>query len=154
ASIGIKDGQLTGRDFFASGHLSEVVEATRKAQAGEISSTISQFADMVWETWYIPVRDAHGEISMVAGFSLDVSERKRTEIELRDKLTLIERQRQVISELSTPIIEVWDKVLTLPILGVVDSTRAAKVMDALLTRVSQTGARYAILDLTAIETMD
>jgi rsbT co-antagonist protein RsbR len=72
----------------------------------------------------------------------------------KEKLALIERQQQVIRALGTPIIEVWDRVLTLPLLGVVDSARAAEVMDSLLRQVSQKSCRYAIIDLTAVEVVD
>ena len=60
----------------------------------------------------------------------------------------------MIRALGTPIIEVWDHVLTLPLLGVVDSARAAEVMDGLLKLVSQKGCRFAILDLTGVEVVD
>ena len=40
-----------------------------------------------------------------------------------ERLELIERQRAAIVELSTPIIDVWDDVLTLPVVGMVDSQR-------------------------------
>lgn len=75
-------------------------------------------------------------------------------MDLRTKIALIERQQQVIQALSTPIIEVWDKVLTLPMVGLVDSVRAAEVMDNLLMQVSRKGARFAILDLTGVEAVD
>ena len=72
---------------------------------------------------------------------------------MRAKLDLIERQQEVIRELATPIIEVWDGVLTMPIVGLVDTARTAEIMDSLLQGVTQTRARFAILVLTGIHPM-
>ncbi|WP_437319633.1 XylR N-terminal domain-containing protein [Sorangium sp. So ce385] len=74
--------------------------------------------------------------------------------ELEDKLMTIERQRAAISALSTPIIKVWDGVLALPLIGVMDSARAAQVTEALLEAVVQSGSRYILLDLTGIDVVD
>jgi len=84
----------------------------------------------------------------------EVEERAATERELRDKLDLIAQQEEAIRVLSTPIIEVWDGVITLPLIGVVDSRRAAETMERLLEAITQRGARYAIIDLTGVEVVD
>ncbi len=60
----------------------------------------------------------------------------------------------MIRDLSTPIIEVWDGVLTLPMVGTVDSVRTAEVMDSLLAQIVEKRARFAILDLTGVEVVD
>nr|WP_263429406.1 STAS domain-containing protein [Nannocystis pusilla] len=73
---------------------------------------------------------------------------------MRQKLELIERQQEVIRELATPIIEVWDGVLTMPIVGLIDTARTAEIMESLLQAVTQTRARFAILDLTGVEVVD
>jgi rsbT co-antagonist protein RsbR len=74
--------------------------------------------------------------------------------ELEEKLATIERQREAIRELSTPIMEVWDKILCLPIVGVIDSMRSAEMTDALLRAVVSSGAHSVIIDITGIEIMD
>jgi rsbT co-antagonist protein RsbR len=102
----------------------------------------------------MPVQGKGGQVSSVIGFSLDVSPAKHAEQEIRAKLDLIGKQQQVIRDLSTPIIEVWEGVLTLPMVGVVDSMRTSEVMQSLLSRIVETGARYAILDLTGVEVVD
>jgi rsbT co-antagonist protein RsbR len=82
----------------------------------------------------------------------DRGEKYRNELE--EKLATIERQREAIRELSTPIMEVWDKILCLPIVGVIDSMRSAEMTDALLRAVVASGARAVIIDITGIEVMD
>lgn len=81
-------------------------------------------------------------------------ERERAAAELREKLDVIERQDRALLEMAVPIIQVWDGVLTLPILGLLDSTRASLITDRLLTEIVERRARYAILDLTAVEAID
>ncbi|MDI1449292.1 STAS domain-containing protein [Polyangium sp. 6x1] len=84
----------------------------------------------------------------------EVEERAAAERELREKLELIARQEEAIRALSTPIIEVWDGVLSLPLFGVVDSQRAAEMMERLLDAITQKAATYAIIDLTGVDVVD
>ena len=74
--------------------------------------------------------------------------------DLEDKLATIDRQQTAIRELSTPIMEVWDGILCLPIVGIMDTVRSADMTDALLRAVVATRARCAIIDITGIEVMD
>jgi rsbT co-antagonist protein RsbR len=74
--------------------------------------------------------------------------------ELEEKLGTIERQRAAIQELSTPVMEVWAGVLCLPVVGIVDSVRAAQMTDVLLQAIVDKKADYAIIDITGIEVMD
>ncbi len=74
--------------------------------------------------------------------------------ELEEKLATIEVQRAAIRELSTPIIEIWDGVLCLPVVGVLDTTRSAEMTEALLAAIVEKGADCAIIDITGIQVMD
>jgi rsbT co-antagonist protein RsbR len=74
--------------------------------------------------------------------------------ELSQRIEQIEKQREAIETLSVPVIEVWAGVLCIPIVGVLDSRRAADITTALMETVVRQKARYAIIDLTGIEIMD
>ncbi|MFO0738124.1 MAG: STAS domain-containing protein [Labilithrix sp.] len=74
--------------------------------------------------------------------------------ELEEKLATIEVQRAAIRELSTPIIEVWEGVLCLPVVGVLDSTRSAEMTEQLLSAIVEKKAECAIIDITGIQVMD
>ncbi|WP_437911342.1 PAS domain S-box protein [Sorangium sp. So ce302] len=153
--IGLQQGAHLGKnvfDLYASNpHGCEVL---RRALAGEASHSESLTHGVFWDNWEVPMRDEQGEVFSVVGFTLDISKPKNTEQELRSRLELIERQQRVIRDLSTPIIQVWDGVLTLPMIGVLDSARTAEVMDTLLDAIVRTGSRFAILDLTGVELVD
>jgi rsbT co-antagonist protein RsbR len=49
---------------------------------------------------------------------------------------------------------VWDRILTLPIIGTLDSRRAQMMMEGLLQKIVETGSMIAILDITGVRTMD
>lgn len=66
----------------------------------------------------------------------------------------VEQQRMTISALSTPIIDVWDGVVTLPLVGVIDTQRAVEMTERLLARIVESGARAVIIDLTGVEVVD
>jgi rsbT co-antagonist protein RsbR len=76
------------------------------------------------------------------------------ERELEAQLSTIEKQRAAIKELSTPMIEVWAGVLCVPIVGVIDSSRAAEMTSALLSAVVEKKVRFTIIDITGIDAMD
>jgi len=65
------------------------------------------------------------------------------------------RQREsTIRELSTPVMEVWDDVLVLPVVGVVDTMRSMEIMNTLLERIVAVQARCVIIDITGVEVVD
>ncbi|WP_437806346.1 PAS domain-containing protein [Sorangium sp. So ce1078] len=104
-----------------------------------------------------PVRDASGQVTSFVAIQADITaerERQRHELALKEQRHLIERQQRTIHALVTPIIEIWDGVLTMPIIGVVDSVRAAEMMAALLEAVSVRRARFTIVDLTGVDIVD
>ena len=74
--------------------------------------------------------------------------------DLEEQLQTIERQRIAIRELSVPIIDVWDDVITLPLVGAIDSQRANEMTEKLLQRISERGADYVLIDLTGVDIVD
>lgn len=72
----------------------------------------------------------------------------------RSAAQLIEEQRATINELQTPVIEVWDGILALPVVGSVDTVRAQDMNERLLDRIIQTRAEIVILDITAVPVVD
>lgn len=73
---------------------------------------------------------------------------------LEEQIELVRRQGEDLAAMALPVIEVWDRVLAVPVIGAVDRARAAAMMEALLARIADTRARCAILDLTGVTAMD
>jgi rsbT co-antagonist protein RsbR len=77
-----------------------------------------------------------------------------TEVYQKGREEVIVRQQQEMLELSTPVVQLWDGVLGLPLIGTLDSARTQVVMESLLQRIVDTGARIAIIDITGVPTVD
>jgi rsbT co-antagonist protein RsbR len=76
------------------------------------------------------------------------------EVYLQSRESIISRQQQELMELSTPVVQLWDNVVALPLIGTLDSERTQVVMENLLEKVVETGASIAIIDITGVPTVD
>jgi rsbT co-antagonist protein RsbR len=73
---------------------------------------------------------------------------------LEEKERTIHAQEAELRETATPITAIWDGVLTLPIIGTLDSSRTMLIMEALLNRIAQDHAIAVVLDLTGVKNID
>ncbi|MDD2233989.1 MAG: STAS domain-containing protein [Desulfitobacteriaceae bacterium] len=83
----------------------------------------------------------------VAVFSKDITERKKYEEQLKE-------QAQAIGELSTPVIQLWDGILALPLIGTIDSARVRQIMENLLNEIIQTKSSQVVIDITGVPVVD
>ncbi|GAA2238722.1 MULTISPECIES: STAS domain-containing protein [Streptomyces] len=67
---------------------------------------------------------------------------------------LIARQREQLHEVATPVIKLWESTVAVPLIGTLDSARSQVVMESLLDAIVAERARYAILDITGVPTVD
>lgn len=74
--------------------------------------------------------------------------------ELQAKIGLIEQQQKSLLELWTPVIQVWDGVLVLPLIGEIGGDRAAQVTESVLAAIARTASRHVIIDLTGVPELD
>jgi rsbT co-antagonist protein RsbR len=79
-------------------------------------------------------------------FAMETYQKAREEV--------IRRQQEEISELSTPVVQLWEGILALPLIGTLDSSRTQVVMENLLQRIVDTEAEIAIIDITGVPTVD
>jgi rsbT co-antagonist protein RsbR len=77
-----------------------------------------------------------------------------TEVYQQAREQLIARQQEELIELSTPVVQLWDGVLALPLIGTLDSERTQVVMESLLERLVATGSSIAVIDITGVPTVD
>ncbi len=73
---------------------------------------------------------------------------------IKGREEVILRQTSEISEISTPVIQVWDGILALPIIGTLDSSRTQIVMESLLVKIVETESTIAILDISGVPAVD
>jgi len=68
--------------------------------------------------------------------------------------SVIRSQAQSLLDMSTPVISLWDSILLLPLVGVVDSMRAVQVAERLLEAIGRTEAEVTLIDVTGVPVMD
>lgn len=90
------------------------------------------------------ITDLHHRKAQVAGL----------ESEIKSQMAIIEAQGALLDELSVPVIQIWQSILLLPLIGVVESRRAARVLESLLDAVGRTGAEIVIIDITGVPVVD
>ena len=73
---------------------------------------------------------------------------------VKSREELIQRQQREMMELSTPVVQLWENILALPLIGTLDSERTQVVMESLLQKIVETGASIAIIDITGVPTVD
>ena len=109
-----------------------------------------------------PLKNIKGEVIGCVEHFIDISDRlekerlivKQQEELLRKRDEDIRHLQEEILELSTPVIEVWDGVLALPLVGTLDSHRAQSAMERLLTTIESTRSPFVIVDITGVPNVD
>lgn len=100
-----------------------------------------------FEYYAVPLKDNNENIIGGLEYILDITERVRDEKRM-------EEQSQTIRKISTPAIELWDRVLIIPILGVIDSMRAQQITDTMLYKIKETSSKVIILDIEGVAAVD
>ncbi|MEX0783751.1 MAG: STAS domain-containing protein [Dehalococcoidia bacterium] len=77
-----------------------------------------------------------------------------TQSESRARESTVAEQRQTIEELETPVIQIWEGVLALPLIGSVDTRRAQLMNERLLERIVETGCEIVMIDISGIPVVD
>lgn len=72
----------------------------------------------------------------------------------KSKERVIKEQQRALMEVSVPVVKVWDKILMVPLIGMLDSARTQLVMETLLTAIEETQSKVAILDISGIPAVD
>ena len=153
ASAGLEPGQFLGANIFEI-YPADMVAPIREALGGTPSDYTSEAHEVHWHTWNLPLRDGSGEVTHTAGLSLDITRRVESARELDRQLATIRSQQRAIHELSAPLINVWDQVMTVPLIGGLDSDRTDELTDRLLAELHRSRTRFAILDLTGVDAVD
>jgi rsbT co-antagonist protein RsbR len=67
---------------------------------------------------------------------------------------IIRKQASAIMDLGTPVVEVWDGILLLPIVGIIDTQRSQKIMESMLEQIVASGASMVLIDITGVSVVD
>jgi len=160
-------------DAIAAGEETWTSEYRLKRSSGEYAILVDRG---------IIMRNESGRPVRIVGALADVTEKRKLEAQVRDSIerlsavaneleaknTLLEHeiaertaqqenlrlQNEAIRMLSAPVVQVWDNVLALPVIGVVDGPRASEIMHKLLDEIVRTTSQFAVLDLTGMGHID
>ncbi len=125
----------------------------------EVAARVGRFEDEGWRLrkdgtrfWASVVitalRDAQGNLRGFGKVTRDLTDRKQAEERLR-------MQAQEILEMATvPLVQVWDGIILVPLIGMLDSARTQQLMERLLQRLTETGSPVALIDITGVPTID
>jgi anti-anti-sigma regulatory factor/PAS domain-containing protein len=162
--LGLPQGSMVGKkdaDFFppeivalfnqaddhvrASHGLVEAEETTPHPEGGFTSFFSIKFA----------VEGPEVPEGSIAGMSIDISRVKVAEAE-RESATkaLIAAQQDTILELATPLMPIADGVLAVPLVGEIDIARVGRIVETLLTGITQHHASVVIIDITGVKVVD
>ena len=120
---------------------------------GAFHRMLIRMGEVILERSGLPQAEAYaafGALEKVACFDIGVHvdvltfERERT----------IRRQSEAIRELSTPVLQIRERLLLLPLIGMIDTHRAQLITENLLAAIRSNRARVAVMDVTGVGTID
>lgn len=136
---------LAQRMLMRGGHVEDVVRYAQNLQYSLIAALEADSGITFTQSRSVLMFFAqHFDELIMAIFRTYLLERENT----------LQAQEEELRETSTPIAEIWDGVLTLPIIGTLDSSRTMLVMEALLNRIARDRARAVVMDLTGVKNID
>ena len=93
------------------------------------------------------LHDGNGVLQGFAKVTRDLTEKRLADQRIR-------QQSQEILELSTPVIQIWDGIVAVPLIGNLDSQRTQLFMERLLERIVETNSPMALVDIQGVPTID
>jgi rsbT co-antagonist protein RsbR len=155
-SLGIQPGQVVGMSVYTLyADVPEIIENIRLALQGQTRFSVIELGELFFDTWYIPHRDAAGQVDGVIGLSLNSTERHRAEREQhRLQEEIIQSQQATLRGISTPLIPISERVVIMPLVGTIDQGRAQQILETLLEGIAHHQAEIVILDITGVPEVD
>ncbi|WP_369373003.1 STAS domain-containing protein [Streptomyces sp. cg36] len=128
--------------------------ATAAQIADEVAALRGPVDALLREEFEDPAGDEARQCALALALLMGTLRLVVMETALSSGQELIERQRQQLLEVATPVIQLWESVVAVPLIGTLDSARSQVVMENLLDAIVAQRARYAILDITGVPTVD
>ena len=155
---GWKSEEILGQSF-SRFYTEEDIQKGKPKQELELAAREGRFEDEGWRVgkdgrrfWanvvVVALRDGSGALRGFGKITRDLTERMRSEEKIR-------KQAQEIMEMaSVPVVQVWEGVVLVPLIGTLDSSRTQQLMERLLQSVTETASPVAVIDITGVPTID
>ncbi|WP_437336782.1 PAS domain-containing protein [Sorangium sp. So ce394] len=164
---GYAPGELIGKrvaDYLPKELAARIDAESRAVLAGgvpvempEIHVSSSRLGPRIGHARWIPMEAAEGKGRYLLGIIEDITERKKIDDAKRHEAIPLETQRrlvELIQELSTPSIPIHPGILVVPLVGQMDSSRGAQLMESLVRAVERHQAEFVIIDITGVTSVD
>src|SRR3954470_4025014 len=129
----------------------------RGVETHEVLGIVLLLRDVLARSLFVNYRDDAGKLGRI----LDAYEPAANRIAVTvgvsfvdERERVIREQQEAIRELSTPVLQVRDRLLILPIIGNLDSQRARQLTDQLLGAIQSNRAKVVVIDITGVATID
>jgi rsbT co-antagonist protein RsbR len=150
---------ISGPEWDSTRSLLDTVATERAVQGFSPSETaifVFSLKEPVFELLREELKDAEtlARETWITSMLIDKLGMHTVEVFQKGREEVIRRQQEELLELSTPVIQLWDSILALPLIGTLDSARTQTVMESLLERIVSSSAEVAIIDITGVPTVD
>lgn len=130
----------------------------RGVSTSEMAAFVLAFKYPLFERLGATVDDTNGRmvIDAVNQFTrlIDTVSLYTTELCIAERDKTIKRQQDEMMELASPVVELWDRIVAVPLVGTLDSMRAQEVMENTLSAIVEKKADIVIIDITGVRTVD
>ena len=137
-----------GVEEMRRGNLDQRVGTDAEDEIGDLSRS---FDEMICEIKRSKMELEESNVRLES----QVEERTKKLVESEEYLKeLVDKLRISQESLSAPVVAVWDRILALPLIGMIDESRIATIMETLLTEITRTQSDVVILDVTGVHEID
>lgn len=155
---GYKADEIVGKHFSAF-HTPEDVASGKPERELAAAAKDGRYEDETWRVrkdgtrfWanviLTALRDKKGNLLGYGKVTRDLTERKRAEEQIR------QQSREILEMATVPVVQVWEGIVLVPLIGVLDSERSQQLMEKLLERITATSSPVALVDITGVPTID
>jgi PAS domain S-box-containing protein len=138
------------QDDVASGKCERELQAAARDGRFELEGwRVRKDGARLWVSVIITaLRDSHGNLRGFGKITRDLTERREADERLR------QQSRDIMEMATVPVVQVWEGILLVPLIGMLDSARTQQLMERLLERLTDTQSSVALLDITGVPTID
>jgi anti-anti-sigma regulatory factor/HAMP domain-containing protein len=137
-----------GVEEMRRGNRDQRVGTDAEDEVGDLSRS---FDEMICEIKRSKMELEESNVSLES----QVEERTKKLVKSEEYLKeLVDKLRISQESLSAPVVTVWDGILALPLIGMIDECRIATIMETLLTEITRTQSNVVILDVTGVHEID